>query len=322
MRILQKLSKIKQFFFRPPVLLKSEAKNKYFIFTEVYECGKIGKIALESCALHHPNVVVNIFGKPSDFEHILKNPNFIFHDISGETEIIENFKSGHLGTASLWAKIILERSEKYIIHFDSDVVFRGQVFQEIIDRLASGHSLVGPIRNYQHNPNEKNNVRYLADVTQTYCFGFDREKITRRNYSVLTKMCRGTYNPYGHPVIDFFDPVMFDILRNGGTAYFLNADKYGGCDIYGKRANKYPMANIMIDFGDKIAHFAAVGSGMYYYHHQKDIQKKIASTYIKYALEKYAVYCQIFYKEKIDILYDASQYQSLFEIGNWFGINK
>ena len=29
-------------------------------------------------------------------------------------------------------------------------------------------------------------------------------------------MVAGYYNPAGHPVMDFFDPVSFDIINNGG----------------------------------------------------------------------------------------------------------
>ena len=298
--------------------LRARERGESFIFTEIYGCGKIGKIALKSAYLHHPDTPINIFGTPNDFQYIEKHPQFVFHDISNEAKILNNFNYGHLGTASLWAKIILEREEQYIIHFDSDVIFRAPVFDDLIEKLRSGYSIVGSIRNYQHNPGHIDNVCYLSDVSQTMCFGFNREKITARDYTIFTKMCQGTYNPYGHPVIDFFDPVMFDILRNNGTIYYLSQDEFGGCDLYGKRVNKYPKLNAVIDFGDKLVHFSSVGSGMYYYLHPDRIGNKVPRAYIDYAKEKYAVFCKIFYNEDIDIPYDKDKYRSLFEIKDWY----
>lgn len=302
--------------------LKAEKMGESFIFTEIYGCGKIGKIALESAHIHHPKTPIHIFGTLDDFAGIKKYPQFVFHDIGSETKILNNFNYGHLGTASLWAKIILEREEQYIIHFDSDVIFRAPVFDDLIEKLRSGYSIAGCVRNYQHNPSHIDNVRYLSDVSQTMCFGFDRKKIIARDYEIFTKMCQGTYNPYGHPVIDFFDPVMFDILRNNGTIYYFSQDEFGGCDLYGKRVNKHPKLNALIDFGDKLAHFSSVGSGMYYYLHPDKVDDKVPRSYRNYAKEKYAVFCKIFYNEDIDIPYDKDKYRSLFEVKDWYRENK
>lgn len=296
-----------------------ESNNEnFFIFTEIINCGKIGKVALESFSLHHPELPVHIYGTAKDFAQITKLDSYIFHDLVEDQKIVENFNKGHLGTASLWAKLIIEREERYIIHFDSDVVFRGSVFPEIINQLKAGFSLVGPRRNYQHNPNKMDNVRWLSDVSQTVCFGFDRTKITKREYSVLIKMCQGGYNPYGHPVIDFFDPVMFDILRNGGSIYFLHENDFGGCDAYGKRNMKYPELNAQIDFGNKLAHFSAVGSGMNFINNNKGITQHVSKSYIDHAIEKYAVYCKIFYNEEIPFSYNKKKYEALFNLRDWY----
>lgn len=294
------------------------SRNSAFIYTEIYGCGKIGKIALESFYMHHPNTQVHIFGTLKDFKWIERRENFIYHDISNETKILNNFNYGHLGTASLWAKIILEREERYIIHFDSDVIFRTPIINELEEKLKSGYDIVGPIRNYQHNPNHRNDVRYLSDVSQTMCFGFNKEMITERNYEIMTKMCQGSYNPFNHPVIDFFDPIMFDILRNGGSIYYLDHNNVGGCDYYGKRTNKHIGENSLIDFGDKLAHFSSVGSGMYYHNHNNEVKKNVPASYVNYALEKYAVFCKIFYNEDIGIEYDKEKYRPLFEVKNWY----
>jgi hypothetical protein len=193
----------RRFLFGKPQRLQATS-DQPFLFTEIVRCGKIGKIALESFSLHHPETEIHIYGTADDFRHIPALPHYVFHDIGEETEILNNFNSGHLGTASLWAKIILERPERYILHFDSDVIFRGPVVEEMLRKLNAGFALVGPIRNYQHNPNDRDEARYLADVSQTMCFGFNREFITARNKQIFTMMCLGTQNPFGLPIIDFF----------------------------------------------------------------------------------------------------------------------
>lgn len=302
----------------PPRLLKSNSGKEPFIFTEIYGCAKIGRIALDSFSVHHPATTIHIYGTPNDFQHIEQRANFILHDISREKIILRNFNYGHLGTASLWAKVILERKEKYIIHFDSDVIFRNKVIDDMVSKLINGYSIVGPIRTYKNNPNNRDDVRYLPDLSQTLCFGFDREKITGYHYSTLMKMCQGSYNPLGHPVLDFFDPVMFDILHNGGTIYHLNQDEFGGCDFYGKRINKYPKINALIDFGDKLAHFAAVGSGMYYYNNKSKIFSNVPKSYVDFAIEKYTIFCKIFYHENLNVHYDQNKYQPLFDIKDWY----
>lgn len=299
-------------------MLRAVRPGEVFIFTEVYGCTKIGRIALESAYAHHPQTPIHIFGTLDDFAQLERRPTYIYHDISQEKKILENFNWGHLGTASLWAKVIQESQQQYIMHFDSDVIFRANVFDEIIQRLREGHSIVGPVRNYQHNPNNRDDVRYLADVSQTYCFGFDKTKVTARDYATFTKMCQGAFNPFGHPVIDFFDPVMFDIFRNGGTIHFLSPDDFGGCDRYGKRVNVYPEPNALMDFGKKIVHFSSVGSGMYYHLHPEKVGDKVPRTYSDYAKERYAVFCKLFYQEDIGVLYDAKKYAALFAVQDWY----
>lgn len=293
------------------------ASEGTFIFTEVYRCGKIGKIALDSFAKHHPGIPVHIFGTPGDFSSLSKREGFEFHDISAEKVILQNFNYGHRGTASLWAKIIAERPEKYIIHFDSDVVVRGSVINDIQEKLTAGYALVGPRRNYQHNPNKRDDVRYLSDVVQTLFFGFDREYITKQELQTLALMCEGKFEPNGFPVIDFFDPISFDILRNGGTAFFLSPNDYGGLNEYGSRLNAFAEQNAMIDFGAKLAHFSAVGSGMNFYNRVTPIPQSISPSYVQHAKERYAVYCKLFYNEDIEVEYNREEFAALFAVNDW-----
>jgi hypothetical protein len=288
-----------------------------FIFTEVFNCGKIGKIAVDSFLKYHNGLTVNVIGTKKDLEHIVDDPR-VKKIVYGEADPITlGFGHGHRGTAMLWAKLIQTVDEKFISHFDSDVIFRGNIFDQIIEETKE-HGLVGPTRCYKKNPNNRNDVRHLDDICQTYCFSFNKELVTKRPYNILAEMCQGTTNPLGHPVIDFFDPVSFDIIKNGGRVFLLDHDDVGGCNIEGSRNNEFKDLNNMetpfkIDFGRKVVHFSAVGSGMNIFNNRN---VNIPDGYKKYALDRYALYCKIFYNEDIGI--DVDQYKKLLSVKEWF----
>lgn len=300
----------------------------YFIWTEVYNCGKIGNIALKYFNKYHPNLKVHVYGTKKDFEDIEKYSNVesivledsFVKDILDKvgvpnltTKRVQNgFKKGHLGTARLWAYLIKTRKEKFMIHFDSDVIFRSNLLDEIIEKTKIC-DIVGPYRLYKNNPNNREDMRKFADVSQTSCFAFNREKISNHFYSLFIKMCQGAYNPLGHPVIDFFDPVMFDILKNGGIICHLDFDDVGAWDKNGSRDNKYKEINnydtpFKLDFGNKMIHFSAVGSGMNIFNNNK---VNMPESYRQYALDRFALFCKIFYDEDIGI--DLSTYNNLIE---------
>jgi hypothetical protein len=287
-------------------------KTDYFIFSEIVRCGVIGRIAYDTFHRFHPTLKLHIFGRKEDFEHIIEHPNNICHYLDEFPEIIKAFDSGHRGTSRVWAKAILEAKEDYIIHFDSDVVFRGDMVNDIIEALQT-HSIVGGVRNYPNNPNNRDDVRHLPDLTQTYCFGFDKRFIYVTNQEVLSRFIENTidndilykikqeYPDYIHvPVIDFFDTLAFNMLFKGATIKIMDNDIIGGINIDGKRINKYGILNRDMDFGDKIVHFASVGSGLNFL---KMIQTgtpiNVPSCYVEYALGKLDLYMRLFYNNKI-----------------------
>ena len=312
----------------------------YFIWTEIYNCGKIGRIALQSFEKHHPGKKVHVFGFASDFGYLEKSQNIIpviipkrnfflrvynrflnskkgFPGKIYEEMLKDGFTKGHQGTALLWSYIIQNRKEKFLLHFDSDTVFLGNIIDEMIEKSRE-YDIVAPIRNYKNNPFKNPDFAGFADVAATNCFLFNREKIDRFSFNVLVSMCLGSYNPLGHKVIDFFDPISFNILKNSGKIAFLDPDDVGACDVYGLRNNKYAEINnfdtpFKLDFGNKLIHFSAVGSGMNIYN---NACINIPDVYKQYALDRYALYCKIFYKEDIGV--DLSQYQLLL---NFFGAN-
>ena len=296
--------------------------NDTFIWTEVFNCGEIGAVAISSFLKHHPDMVVHVYGSSKDLaiipdERAVKKVeltsgivaefhSWLWRNLGiGEPSITEDylqkgFGRGHLGTARLWAYLITSRPESKLIHFDSDIVFLGAIIKEVKTRMDN-FDLVGPVRNYKHNRNNLDHVRHLDDLTQTCCFGFNKLKINSHSYSELVKMTLGSFNPKGHPVIDFFDPVMFEILSNQGRIFFLNHDEVGGCNLQGSRKNAYEKANdfetpFKIDFGSKLIHFSAVGSGMNIYRNKP---LRIPESYRQYALDRYALFAKVFYDRDI-----------------------
>lgn len=285
--------------------------SEFFIFTEVYRCGKIGRIAIESFLRHHKKEKIHVFGTPEDFLWLPRDERVVCVDLTANPSILEGFNAGHRGTALLWAHLIKQRPERFLLHFDSDVIFRQSALADLTEPLSKGTDLIGYRRNYVHNPNNRDDVRHLTDLCQTAFFGFNRQKVGDYDEALLAKMCQGTYNPYGHPVIDFFDPVMFDILHHDGKIDHLSVDDYGGCDIKGKRTtNPYPELNTLIDFGHKFIHFSAVGSGMNFYTNRNKI-RRVPQSYQNYAIDKYALYCKLFYSEVLDWPVDAKTYRAL-----------
>lgn len=289
-------------------------EDNIFIFTEIVRCGLIGKVAFQTFHKYH-NRKLHIYGCKEDFETIDEHPNNIYHYLDDKPEIVEAFNSGHRGTSLVWTKAILERPEKYIIHIDSDVVFRGDAVEEVITKLKEGYDIVGSIRNYPNNPHKhRNDVRHLPDVTSTYCFGFNRELIYVKEPELLARLVENSLDPpiidaliskypglYSYvPTIDYFDPVAFIILREGGSIFILDKDVLGGFDENGGRDNKYGVLNKDCDFGDKIVHFASVGSGLNFYNMKRRGESiHVPEWYVDYALSKLDLYMRLFYNTKI-----------------------
>lgn len=280
------------------VIIRNDIMDAY-IFCIMVRCGEIGIKALETFHQHHPHLTVNIYCSDEDIQFIPQHDKQKIHVIDKNTNIYNGFNSGHLGTAMVYAKAILESPLNKIIHFDSDVYFRHNIIDTIIDKLDD-HDIVGAIRNYKHNPNNRNDVRHLPDITQTYCFGFNKSKITITDFNLLTAMCQG--NPVGlnHTVIDFFDPVAFHMINNGAKVYHIDNDIMGGCNYYGKRENKYLIPNKIFDVGDAIIHFAGIGSGQNFV---KMTQEKrhinVPLSYVNWCIKRYDIYSKIFFKRPI-----------------------
>jgi hypothetical protein len=283
-----------------------------FIFTEVVNCGLIGRIAFKTFHQFH-NRKLHIYGRTEDFEAIEEHPNNVLHNLDDRPDIIEAFQAGHRGTSKIWAKAIIDAKEKYMVHIDSDVVFRGDAVEEVIQKLGE-YDIVGSMRNYPNNPHKhRNDVRHLPDVTATYCFGFNRELIPVREHHLLERLVENSLDQYVvmemasrhpwyryEPTIDYFDPVAFIIIQHGGKVHILSNDVMGGFDDFGGKKNKYGDLNKDCDFGDKIVHFATVGSGLNFYQKQKKgIKIDVPEWYVIYGIGKFDLYLRLFYNRSI-----------------------
>ena len=286
--------------------------QEVFVFSEVVRCGIIGRIAYKTFHQFH-NRKLHLFGRKEDLDFLEPHPNNVFHVLEDDSEIVKAFNAGHKGTAMVWSKVILEQPENLIVHFDSDVVFRGNIVEDIIVGLQQGHTLVGGIRNYPNNPNKRDDVRHLPDLTQTYCFGFNKQKNYVKEFDLLVPLVLNAmtlpsisalmqkYPQYRYyPTIDFFDPFAFCLLGEGGSVAILPNDIIGGTRPEGDRINKYGDLNKEIDFGDKISHFASVGSGLNFLNMIKQKQPiQVEEWYVKYALGKLDLYMRLFYNTSI-----------------------
>lgn len=278
--------------------MESNKLNKVFVYTEGYDCGLILKKCLESFFEFHPDVIVNIFGTAKDFKEVGKFKNVEYFELSDDQELKECFKSGHMGTAHIGARVIKEFSNgyDYVIHFDSDVIFRKESLSLLTSKIDEGYDLIGPVRCYKNNMNGRTDLSNIADVSQTYFYAFNKTKITNYDFNTLRQMIVGYHNPLGHPILDYFDPVSFDILKNGGKVFFLNTDDVGGLTEEGNRKNNFEELNSDMDFGNNLIHFAGVGSGMKFYFKGAD---NAVMSYVDWAKKRFALYYKLLYGEEI-----------------------
>ena len=278
----------------PPALTPAPApppNPEPFIFTEMIRCGEIGTHAIKSFHKHHPDLVVNIFLGPDDIQFIPEHPNNRYHLIRKDTPIYDAFNVGHLGTSMLQEKIFSAHRGEKLIHFDADVYFTGDIINDIIKGLED-HDLVGSFRPYRLNPNKRDDVRGYPDAMQTYCFGINTSKITVTDPETLHRYIYG--HGWKHPTIDYFDPVTLHVRENGGKVLYLPVEVIGGVDQEGNRKNGYPI-NEEFDYGDKIIHFAGVGSGRNFYTMLTNNNRpNVPEFYVRFGIERYDMYLRIF----------------------------
>jgi hypothetical protein len=291
------------------------------LFSECVGCGKIGNIALKSFRKHHPKLPITVYGTAKDFKELEVTDGMQLVDLNDSDwgkQVLTGYNEGHMGTAILWAYLVKNLDYDMFVHFDSDVVFRGDLMNDIFN-ICEDAELIGGRRQYSDNIQYTTGLVGLSDVVSTSSFAFSKRHISEYDMNTLTHMMRGIHNPLKHRTIDFFDPVSFDILKNGGRIKFLDWNDVGGCAVGGSRDNVWGQYNngttaFKIEFGNKIAHFSGVGSGMAF-HNSPLIRGNVAKSYVDYCLDRYYLFMKIFYKE--DNGFDLTKYQSLIDDKLW-----
>lgn len=285
--------------------------SRTLIFTEAYNCGKIARKALESFAKYHKQTV-HVVGTHKDFKELKGLKNIEIIDVSSDEHLKQLYKNGHLGTAYIFAKAITRRYGNFdrVIHFDSDVIFRSECISDIQQGFEEGYDLIGQRRCYDNNRCNRDDIRGigLADVVGTCFFGVNVDSISKYDFTTIQKMIVGYHNPFNHPILDFFDPVSFDIMNNGGKIKYLDFKDYGSTNASGSLDNGYEEINSIFDFGDKFIHFAGIGSGMNFYYNGNG---NVPPTYTEWAKKRFSLYMKVFYDEDIDFEYDQKDYELL-----------
>lgn len=285
--------------------------NDIFIFSVCFNCGKILKKALESFFKFHPTQKVHVFGTAKDFKELKEfKSNLEFIELSNDDKLKEYYKNGHLGTAYIFAKVMQKEYGDYskVIHFDSDVIFREECLSDILSGFDEGYDLIGQRRSYEKNRCNRNDLNGLKDVVGTCFFGVNLNKITPYNFDTLHRMIVGYHNPLGHPIMDFFDPISFDILNNDGKIKYLDYNDYGASNEEGSWDNEFAELNKLFDFGKKLVHFAGIGSGMNFYYNGDG---SVPVSYSEWAKERFSLYMKLFYNEDLNVPLNQDTYNKI-----------
>jgi hypothetical protein len=293
-------------------------ENNYFVHTECINCPEICVNAIKSFTASHKDLKINVFLTLEDLEHIRSKipdkdmENILFNIVNDNMKTIYR-QNGHQGTAILWNHVIQYSKENNmkIIHVDSDVYFRGDIVYDIISYMESGYDIVGGCRPYG-DFNRLNNTQ-IRDTVSTYCFGYNPKFISSvllDNDDIIIAMLRGFYNPLGHRVMDFFDPVTFHMLEGGANMKHIDKEVIGYLDT-NMDQNSYAKKLKILDVAEKIIHFSAVGSGLAYRKGNK--KTNVPMTYIEAGIKSLEFYEYLFYNKEFNGMTEQHK-----EVKKWF----
>lgn len=262
--------------------------NNSVIFTEIFNCGEVGKISLESFFRFHDRKVY-VFGAKEDFEVCLKHENIIpivYDDLQ------DKFQKGHLGTAFIFATAYTRWKGQNVIRFDSDVIFKQQAISFMEEAFEEGFDIIGSRRCYKNNPVNIPIPDNIPDTLSTYFLGINTKRIPTYDFDTFCKMWQGAYHPWNWPILDFGDAVIHSIMNNGGKINYMNPNLIGGQDEDGKKFNAFSCyrSNLHLDMGTLLAHFGGVGSGCAVYNGKFSPEK----SYADWALLRYALWSKLF----------------------------
>jgi hypothetical protein len=272
-----------------------------FIWTEAFNCGEILNPMLSSYLKHH-NYPIHVFGSKSDFREVQIQSDMIFLEslsskirpfLISENKVLNGYKSGHKGTAILWEYIIRSRKEKILIHLDADTIFLNDVVTDLIQAIkGEGNSIAGSRRAYKNRGYRKNGMdgkqlNSRPDCVNTDCFAFTTEHISKWPRFWLRRKISGRRVSF-KPVVDFFDPVTFEIIKKSKKIKYMDSPHDGYQSTLNKKSK----------FMESRISFAAVGSGCNFY---KNGHEGIPEGYSGFALASYSLFAKELLGKNINI---------------------
>jgi hypothetical protein len=265
-------------------------EEKVFVWTEAFNCSELLDPMLKSYLTHH-NHKIHVFATEKDFEDVRITSPLIVREILSKSSIkgkivekilLSKFKSGHSGTAYLWAHLITSRKEKIFLHVDADTIFVNESLNDLINAICQdNYSLAGSrrpykFRVYRRNGKDGQMLNLRPDVVNTDCFAFTLEYIKKFPKFWLRRKIKGKRISF-RPIVDFFDPISFEIMSKGGKVKYMDSPENGSSSV----------TNNSSDFMQRRISFAAVGSGINIY---KNPKIKTSKGYAKFALASYSLY--------------------------------
>lgn len=274
--------------------------NKIFVWTEAFNCGELLPAFLKSY-LAHNDYEINVYGFDNDLKNIdFTDPRMKLHNLQGvkfrnrplATLVSNGYKSGHLGTAIFWAWLIKNRIEKHFVHLDADTIFLDNVINDFEFAIQNGFDLAGSRRPYRHRNYRRIGIdgwllNKRKDCLNTDCFYFNTTSIKALPFRWLVRMIQGKRMGV-LPVVDFFDPVIFKLLRKKKKILFLDSQDSG----------YYSKGELDSLFYQKRISFSAVGSGINFYKNPEIITSE---GYKGFALASYSLYSQYILGIKIPV---------------------
>jgi hypothetical protein len=263
---------------------------KVFIWTEAFNCGEILEPMLASY-LAHNKYPIHVYATEKDFQEAKVKSNLVifeslnsksFFGKSLESKILKGYTKGHKGTAILWEHIIHSRNEDILIHLDSDNIFLADVIEDLIQAIeVEGHDLAGSrrpyrSRHYRRDGKDSKQLDARPDTVNTDCFAFTKDKIKRHPRFWLRRKILGRRVSL-KPVVDAFDPVTFEIIKQNGKVKYMDSPDAGF----------HSTSNWNSKFLNSRISFAAVGSGCNFF---KNGYGSVPEHYAKYAISSYSLF--------------------------------
>jgi hypothetical protein len=268
------------------------------IFTEIVNCGPVGKIMLESFHKYHAREIT-IYATQKDIDElgaIKSHPNNSYCIISAEQA--EKFKRGHEGTADIFAEMFypkLSLEETFIIHCDSDLIFKKESISLLENEMIYGYEIVGSRRCYKNNPGKVPLPDGIPDAVSTYFFGMRASEIPKGyTKQQLAHLIAGHPGPLNHPILDFFDPITFLAMSDGAVIKFIDSNLIGGQNSEGSKVNDYK-SNLHLDMGSHLCHLGGCGSGYAVAHGISKPEK----SYAEWSMGRWGLFSKLFYDRDI-----------------------